>query len=331
MRYLLFGLAAVTAPPTAPVAPEMTFGSWTVACDNHRDCGGVSLHETDGSAETRHWVLHFTRRSGADTPVKIEAYPAFQESDPGAVTVRIEGKASAFGFSKEGLVVGAGEKLLTAIAGAHRVELIDSAGKTVGVIPVEGASAAMRFVDDRQGRAGTATALVAKGAKPASAVPAPPLLPRIASPAVPKAQPRTLNRAQLSKLRNLASDLCQDELPSDPEFYRLDAAHSLAIVPCIMGAYQGASLIAVVDEKGGWKPAIIERYEKPDGPIDAFEAYALTEPEYDASKRLLYSMAKGHGRMFRLTSYQALNACAGAPPGSWLPRWQTVNDPLVDE
>ena len=34
------------------------------------------------------------------------------------------------------------------------------------------------------------------------------------------------------------------------------------------------------------------------------------------------------GKMFRLASYQSLGLCRGAPPGTWLSRWQTANQPL---
>jgi hypothetical protein len=344
MPVAFFALAVVTAPPIAPVPPEMSFDGWTVACDNHRDCGGVALG--DGDEDGQVWALTFTRRGAAGASARIEGVPAEGADSPGAVSLLIDGKRG-FGFDQGGSLTGGdGLRFLRALSAARKVEVVDAKGSRVGSIPVKGASAAMRYVDDRQRRAGTVTAIVAGGARPAQAVPPQPALPRIATPAAAKAKPRTLTRAQIAKVKAIGQDMCTDDLPDNkPSYYRLDAAHSLAIVPCMLGAYQGASVIAVVDDKGKWQPARIERAEKLDGPPDSFWTYTVTEAEYDPKTRTLDSYAKGRGlgdcgtlaswvwdgKMFRLSSYQALTVCLGAPPGTVLPRWQTANDPLADQ
>jgi hypothetical protein len=336
--------AAAAAIPIAPVPPEKTFGDWTVACDNLRDCAGVSLTETAGDDTA--WVVHFTRRSGAGAPVVVEALPAFMESDPGPVTFLIDGKKSAFGTNANREVTGGPEKLLAAIAAAKKVAVVDAKGKNVGFVPVAGSSAALRWVDDQQRRAGTVTALVAKGAKPASAVPPPPAAPRIAVPAASKSPPKKLGKADIAKILKL-SDFCDSESgPShDVGYWRLDAGHTLAIVPCAMGAYQGSALVLVVDNAGRWSPAAIQPYWKNPEPVDPADGFNLTEADYDPDNRLLLTMAKGRGladcglgaswawdgKVFRLASYEELDVCQGAPPGTWLPRWHTANDPLRDQ
>jgi len=340
----LFLLLAASAVPVAPVAPEKTFGSWTIACDNLHNCAGVSL--TDGAGDDIAWVVHFTRRNDANAELLVEAFPAFQEIDPGAVTLLVDGKKSGFGFNDNGEAVGGPEKLLAAIAAAKKVEAVDKKGKKVGFVPVNGSSAALRWVDDQQGRAGTVTAIVAKGAKPASAVPAPPAAPRIAMPALSKAAPKKLGKADVAKIKKL-SEFCDSEDNPDwvPDYYRLDAGHSVGLIPCGMGAYQGNSMVVVIDEKGKWTPAVIEEYRKPEPEESAFERYALTEADYDEDNRLLLTMARGRGmndcgmgaswawdgKMFRLARYEALDVCLGAPPATWLPRWHTANDPLADQ
>lgn len=337
-------LLAASAIPVAPVQPEKTFSSWTVACDNLRDCAGVGGIEQagDGSA----WVIHFTRRSGADAEVLVEAFPAFQESDPGPVNLRIDGKKTAFGFDSNGGAVGGAESLLAAIAAARTVEVIDKSGKQAGLIPVSGASAALRWVDDRQGRASTVTALVAKGAKPASAVPPPPEAPRITVPPASSAAPKELGAGDIERIKRL-SEYCDSDTNPDwvPTYYRLDARSTLALVPCGMDAYQGNSLVLVIDEQGKWTPATIECYEPPYPESAPSDAFILTEADWDPDNRLLLTMARGRGindcgmgaswawegTMFRLARYEALNTCIGAPPGTWLPRWHTANDPLADQ
>lgn len=345
MAYLVLTLAAAAAaqPPLAPVPPEKTFGEWTVACDNLHACGGVSLTESAGD-ETA-WVIHFSRRAGANAEVLAEAAPAFGDGEAGPVTLVLDGKKSAFGFGDNGEAVGAPAAMLAAIAAAKRVDLIDRSGKKKGFVPVKGSSAALRWIDDIQGRAGTVTALVAKGAKPSSAVPAPPAAPRIAGPAPSKVPPTKLAKSDIARIQK-QSEFCDNAGPdSEVAYHRLDAAHTLAIVPCGMGAYQGNSLVVTVDSKGRWSPAVIEQYERfEDGPLTPADYYSLTEADFDVDNRLLLSTARGRGlgdcgmsaswawdgKVFRLASYQALNVCQGAMPGSWLPRWQTANDPLRD-
>lgn len=345
MPAALLALAAAIAPPVAPVPPEKTFGTWTVACDNLRDCAGISLTETESGASPA-WTVHFSRRSAPTAPVQIEAFPAFQEISPGAVTLVIDGKNSALGFNADGEAVGGTAEMLAAIAAAKQVVVVDKKGKAVGFLPVRGSSAALRWVDDQQGRAGTVTALVAKGTKPTSAVPPPPKAIRIVGPAPSNAAPKTLANAEIARIQKL-SEYCSAEDNPDwvTTYYRLDAGHTVALVPCGMGAYQGNSLVVIVEEKGKWSPAVIEAYEKPYPESTPTDSFNLTEADFDQDNRLLLTMARGRGlndcgmgaswawdgKMFRLARYEALNVCQGAPPGTWLPRWHSANDPLADQ
>lgn len=89
-------------------------------------------------------------------------------------------------------------------------------------------------------------------------------------------------------------------------------------------------------------PAPIEFPEQLPEDIDPYWQYSITEADYAEEDRLLREWAKGRGladcgmsaswawdgNAFRLTSYRSLDECRGAPPGTWLSRWQTANDPL---
>ena len=69
---------------------------------------------------------------------------------------------------------------------------------------------------------------------------------------------------------------------------------------------------------------------------------STVEDEYDPQDGLLREFAKSRGlgdcgnsaswawdgSMFRLASYLALDRCMGGPPGTFLSRWQTANDPV---
>jgi len=332
-------LAAANAI-VAPVPPGATFGNWTVACDNGRHCEAIGLPSADGT-ETE-WVLYMSRGAGGAATPKITLTPGFESSASGIVHLRIDGKDTGFRFDENGESVGNTAGLLTAVAGGRKVEVVDLANRRVGVVPVAGASAALRWVDDRQKRVGTVTAIVARGS--AMLVPPPPALPRIAQPPASKAPARKLRLADVKAITGLGTDYCDDDI-KEVATDRLDAGHSVGIVGCMMGAYQGASLVVVIDEAGRWTPASIEQPRQPDRHADSVDLYLLTEAEYDPASRLLSMHAKGrgladcgesatwawNGKMFRLASFQALDACLGAPPGTWLSRWQTANDPLKDE
>jgi hypothetical protein len=333
-------LAAAANVIVAPVPPGATFGNWTVSCDNGRHCEAIGLPSADGT-ETE-WVLYMARSAAGSAAPKIMLTPGFDSSASGVVHLRIDGKDTGFRFDENGDPVGPTVGLLGAVAGARKVEVVNLANRSVGTVPVTGASAALRWVDDRQKRAGTITAIVAKG--PAKIVPAPPPLPRIAQPPASKAPPRKLRAADIKAIKALGTDYCDDDV-KEVATYRLDAKHSVGIVGCMMGAYQGASVIVVIDEGGHWTPASIEQPRAPDGEADPVDFYLLTEADYDPASRLLSEHAKGRGladcgqsatwawdgKMFRLASFQALDECLGAPPGTWLSRWQTANDPLKDE
>ncbi|HEX6742468.1 MAG TPA: DUF1176 domain-containing protein [Sphingomicrobium sp.] len=324
----------------APVPKPAHFGNWIVACDNGRHCEALALPADDGSDSE--WTLHVTRDAPGAALPSVEAAPAFE--DPKAVRLRIDGRDTAFGFDRDGRAVGEPRALLAAIAAARKVEIVDAKSKAIATIPVSGASAALRWMDDRQKRAGTVTALIARGARPASDVPPAPPLPRIALPPVSKAPPRKLTAAAARAVRK-GTNFCDDKPFEEVETYRLDAGHTVAIVPCMQHAYQTSYAVVVIDEAGKWRPAPIEQPEPPDKYWEASDAYVLIEAGYSEDHRLLSMGYKGRGladcgmgaswawdgKMFRLASYYALNECRGAPPGTWPSRWQTANDPLKED
>lgn len=334
--------AAAAALIVAPVPKAADFDDWTAACDNARHCEAIALPSEAGGQGG--WTLHLSRGAQAMARPSVEAAPAYQEREYGAVRLKIDDRASAFRFDRNGRLVGDLAAFLAAIAAAGQAEVVDAAGKSVGTIPLKGASAALRWIDDRQMRVGTVTALVARGARPASDVPPPPILRRIEQPPFAKAPPRKLRSDDANAIQLLAGDLCDPDQAA-PATYRLDARHTLGIVGCLMGAYQGASLVVVIDQAGKWSPAPIEQ----PGPLAQeaapFDAYLLTEADYAPKERLLSMHAKGRGladcgeaaswawdgTLFRLASYSALAPCLGAPPGTWLSRWQTANDPLTEQ
>ena len=334
-------LAAPPGPPapralTAKVPDAAQFGDWSAACDNIRYCEILAASES-----LEGWVLYVTRRAPGTAQPTVEVLRSFGDGTPSAAYIEIDGRRSDFAIDSEGNLIGPPAAFLAALAKANSAQAIGSGGKVLGAIPVMGASAALRWMDDRQERADTVTAIVAKGARPATSVPPPPPLPEVVMPEMSDAPPQQLSAQDVRDIRAISED-CHDDRET-ARTHRLDAEHTVGIVLCFLAAYQGPSIIVVIDEDGGWELASIERaFGQVEYASSAPWQYMLTTADYNSEDRLLTTWGKGRGaadcgnsgswawdgKVFRLTSLQMLEPCRGAPPGLWLSRWQTANDPL---
>src|SRR4051812_46324502 len=256
---LLAALAAAAPNAPHPQEPRL-FKDWTVGCDNARACMAVALQpETEDPDQ---WLtLALERGSAAEAPPRIE----IDVEAPAGAGVYADGRKLpvVLGTGKQsGRVISGAEALVAALRSAAKLEVRDAAGKRLGTISPAGASAALLYMDDKQGRVGTVTALARPGPKPASAVPPPPLYPVVHAAPRSAKPPRHMAKAEWVRLRLAA---CDDGDPDDgtpADFYRLDATHSLASIPvhCLSGAYNDASLLYVAGETGPWRPA---RYDYP--------------------------------------------------------------------
>jgi hypothetical protein len=180
------------APDPGP-AGSKTFQAWTATCNNIGACVVI------GSAEADLFYVRIARDAGATASPEIKIVLAVEEpfkaagrqfmlkavakgpSDPldpveTTITSGDTNKATAL------LAGDASLRLIAAIRDADR--LAYRFGGISGSLDLKGLSAALRWMDARQGRAGTPTALVAKGMTPIGQVPGPRLSPVIvAAPA----------------------------------------------------------------------------------------------------------------------------------------------------
>ena len=117
-------------------------------------------------------------------------------------------------------------------------------------VSLKGSSAALRFADAAQGRAGTVTAFAATGAKPASAVPAAPALPHVKAVHATALPAGTIGKAQHAALIKAAS--CEED--GDPaaelDVARLDRGRMLVLIPCGAGAYNFSTVPMLVEANG---------------------------------------------------------------------------------
>jgi hypothetical protein len=318
-------LAAAAAAQPSP-EPLKTFRDWTVGCDNGRACHAVAL-VPEGKWEE--YVPMSVRRGPEPGAVPEISFETRDEAEPawaagGGKRIPLRHLAASFGPRIGSESVPA---ILAAARTAPRLELLGKNGKTIGAVSLSGATAALLYMDEKQKRLGTASALVRPGAKPASAVPPPPALPRVASAPASAKPPRRLGKAEVQRLREKSCDGASDQGEErEVEVFRLDAGTSAAHVPiaCWSGAYNMATLLLVARDTGPWKGAPFDQ------PLaqgqDDTQAGIVYNADWDPKTRRLGTYMKGRGigdcgtiqthawdgSRFRLAEQAEMGECRGS-------------------
>ncbi len=316
-------MLALLAAAAGAIAAPVTFKDWTVGCDNGRACQAVGLMPQDASDDAT--TVSVSRDAAAAAVPRI----VFNLADTGAVAVAIDG-GKPVPLSAEGAVAAsAAPALASALANARRIELLDKSGRRVARVSPAGASAALRFIDDRQARAGTVTALVARGPGPASAVPSPPPLPVVVA-ARPAPGPQTPALTVAAAIKAAGVDTqCGVEGKPELTVWRLDAATSLLLlsVPCSSGAYNMASAVMLVDNRGALRKPLAD-WQTEDG--------MLINADWDAKSRRLTSYNKGRGlgdcgqsgewvwtgARFARVELRVMDECRGSP--DWIRTYRAL-------
>jgi hypothetical protein len=332
---LLLAASAAAAPHPSELK---LFKDWTVGCDNVRACQAVALLHDQAADDGL--TMSLTRAAAPGAAVRIVVGPPLgasdEKSEVAALAVdgkRLPGRLVAIeaGAAADAAATAA---LLTALGTGTKLEALDKAGKSLGTISLAGASAALLYMDDRQQRVGTVTALVRPGPKPASAVPPPPPAPEILVPPTTSKPPRRMPLALAAALRKKACDGGKPDDREPAETYRLDATHTLAVVPdhCDSGAYNAASLIYVGGETGPWQPAPDDLPGKTSPQTD--DAPLVYNAGWDPKGGTLDMFMKGRGlgdcgtrqsfawdgTRFRLIAQAQMDECRGSI--DWIPTWR---------
>jgi hypothetical protein len=280
--------ALLLAAAASPEAELKTFKDWVVGCDNGLLCqASAMMPESDVS-------VTLTVRRGPEGDAAPDVWLRSVDTDPADVSA--DGKKLGLHLSKnddEAFVVAPADamRLLDAVRSAKSVEALDKDGKSIGDVLVDGASAALLYMDDQQHRLGTTGALVRRGDKPNSTVPPPPELPiRYSVKGSAKAAP-VLSPAFVTKVRKDGE--CPDE--TDPNLVstdRLDATHSFASVTllCQSGAYNFISdNYVIADGKAPTAAKFDDDKRHTEGDLDHYNLY------WDAKTRRLDAGFKGRG------------------------------------
>ncbi len=356
------GAASVAGSPDQPAvaqaaaAPTMqtesrTFRDWRVVCDNGNACvawtggdGGwlrVALQPGPGQVpaiETGSWALG---EIGDDSPgLNLMVDGRRQEVRAGpANAAHAQDHADRM------------RRLVSVIAQAKTIAL--SSGSQSEAIPANGAAAAFLWIDERQGRLETAGALMRRGVRPDSAVPAGPPLPRVtparavdqgafrgADNTMENEPPKVAVPASLESRTDVGE--CRAEgnqtLNAAILAVKLSASTELWGIPCGSGAYNATYKLYLTGLNGANpRPAALpEREPRREGDTGGEGAW-LVNPIYDTAAQTLTVFPRGRGlgdcgtittwtwtgTAFALTEERSMGDCWGMGPDHWPTYWRT--------
>lgn len=337
---LLLALLAAAAPPqqAAPRPGELkTFRDWTVGCDNGRACHATSLMP-EGEIADQPLTMSIRRgpAPGALPEIRVhggDGKAARLVADGRALGARLRAEEEEWRVEDKGV----GETL-AAVRSARTIKVEDGRGQPLGSVSLTGASAALLYIDEVQKRLGTVTALARTGPRPASAVPPPPALPRIASAAAPGARGFRVGEDRIAALRKQAG--CIPEQKDWPGYGSeqdvLDANRTLILLGCGAGAYNYNSIPYVARRRGAAIEIVPARFDLSPTSGEGEDPLMLVNAGWDAKQGLLTSFAKGRGlgdcgvgndyawdgSRFRLVRQIAMGECRGSM--DYITTWRAV-------
>lgn len=322
--------APVADSGAAPAPGELeTFRDWTVACDNVRRCAMASLGP-DLVGDFPPYTMQVARAAGPAGGFEI-AIDALQDDAAAPATIVIDGRR--FALAPDGLAGKGAAAIVAAMVEGRTLDLLGAGGARLGQVSLAGASAALRYVDAGQGRAGGVTAAVAKGERAADAVPPAPAIPVVSAPALGGAAARP-SAAQLAEMRRLGR--CEERMADtgiwEVKTGALGGGATIVLLPCSAGAYNEIDALFVVRD-GKVAPADV------DSPSGFEETGADSQTPVhsvingEVALGLVSSFAKGRGlgdcgvaqryawdgRRLRLVEQNAMGECRGNP--NYLRTW----------
>lgn len=340
--------AAPTTPAAAPetgvvlsARPEQReFRDWRAACDNGAACFAFAP-STEPDAGWLRLSLAPEADSAPDVMIGLWSPGAEGLSPTAPLVLTIDGER----FTTQRIEdadqpmgrVGATDavKVVRALAAGKSAAI--SAGSQTVALSLAGASAAMLWIDERQGRLETPNALVRVGERPTSA--RPPELPQVtAAPAVDQAGFGDEGQTLPAAIEALpAVKACREETSWNEYVQkavlsaRLAPDRELWAVPCFAGAYNLGLAVYVTGPSGRDPiPAALPTAE-------GETTDTVVNAEYDPATRSLSGFNKGrglgdcgiaqrwvwNGRGFALAEQSEMRECAGVPPDLWPSLWRS--------
>ena len=312
---------AAALPAPRPAQPR-TFRDWTVACDNANRCAMASLGPDMG--DFPEYTMEVARNAGPSGGYEI-ALATTRDAAAAVVPASIAVDGKSLPIAGDRLSGVGAQAIVEAMANGTTLDIRDGAGRSLATVSLAGASAALRFIDAAQGRAGGVTATVAKGDTPAAQVPAAPAVPVVAAPALGSA-PAKPSAEQLAQMKRIGQCAMPEGAEAKPETAALGDGATLVVLPCSAGAYNVIGALFVIRE-GQVAPADTDAPAGFDatGADSQTPVRSVVNGTFDGG--LLTSYAKGRGlgdcgvsqgfawdgTRLRLVEQSAMIECRGNP------------------
>ncbi|WP_022683699.1 DUF1176 domain-containing protein [Sphingobium bisphenolivorans] len=328
-----FIMSSASAQTPRPGKLE-TYKDWTIGCDNRDRCEAVSLLPEGGDWPDAPVMMGITREAGsaADPEIWVSRDAKGREE----LSFFVDGRKIAAASSVDGETSLQGPQaaaLAFAMARGTTLE-VRAATKPIARPSLAGSAAALRYMDARQGRAGTMAALVATGPLARSVSRAAPATPSIRRALIAKgAEPPALWREELAALGKFTG--CADEMKdaAPPELHRLSKTGVLVLVPCGAGAYNFSSVPVIATGIAGRRAFRFASFDYQPGWSEDAAHPMLVNVDWAPLTSTLQSYAKGRGlgdcggsesyvwdgKAFRLAEASAMGECRGA--WHWITTW----------
>lgn len=246
---LLLAVTGAAQAQTQRPGESKTFREWLAGCDNIKSCTAISLPD---ASTTDIGFLRLERPAGPDGTVSLSLTLTGSKLKA-PLTIALALDDTPYGSPSVAKVADPetarvifspadADALLNAMRKAAKLSAT-MAGTTYS-ISLAGSVAALLWIDEKQGRLNTVSALVRKGPAAASTVPKPPALPvitaRASGPQFDEAKAKSLGAALRKRLEIIDPKACttDDGSPRDADqAWPLAGGYTLIGLPCGSGAY----------------------------------------------------------------------------------------------
>jgi hypothetical protein len=315
------GPATETAATQRPGQVRI-FGNWAVGCDNIALCTMTTLGPESGAGPPE-LIVTLLRQPGGEGQVDLSFQAPGDDKPITPAALAIDGRVAR-------LDARSGPAALRIATAMARGATLDVRAATPARISLNGASAALRWIDEQQGRVGTVTAIVARGTRPPSNV-LPIGNPPTVRAVVPAGRPVSPTARQLAAMNRFAACEMPDGVDASPTLVALGAGRTLVILPCSAGAYNVIAALFVLDTKG-FAPAEVDSLSDGAEAVPDSPAPTLINAEWRQGELTSYAKGRGlgdcgvrevlvwDGSRLRLTEQSVMPECRGNP--HFLPTWR---------
>lgn len=348
LRLFILPAALGLAAGAAHAQSVRLFTDWHAACDNLRSCSALGMATMDGDSYA---FIDIRRSGGANAEPQVSLAFTFETELPELqleIAFEPAGPESVFPRNARAEIGRDGllrldlprENLAPFIAAVRRADTLrirrlDDAPKdqAATAISLKGAVAALRWIDEQQMRNNNVTALIARGDRPASAIPAPPSAPVVTRAPYQVRQIEGKAPSDVATARAKACPDLEDDSKDEEIGYQLTADAVLWQMPCASAAYNFASVFFLQPRSGA--PRLV-RFEKPENGKLVRDLSEIINGEFNEDDRSIFFFSRGRGvgdcgvrgayvwdgRAFMLTSWQEMTACRAAPLDLWPVVWR---------